>query len=121
MTPIPKNPVASERCWADALAYLTNNRSNAFQANSYRGFTCHHNSALSSTPARPSVEPTSASASHPSDDPGDDLNDPDFYNDDLDDDDFPPHADPTLIILNNLMGAVSLLARNSHRANKSSS
>ena len=55
----------------------------------------------------------------PSDDPGDDLNNPDFYNDDLDDDDFPPHADPTLIILNNLAGAVSLLACNSRRANKS--
>ena len=65
MTPIPKNPVASERRQADALAHLTNNRSNAFQADSYRGFTSRHNSAPSSTPARPSVEPTSASASHP--------------------------------------------------------
>ena len=51
----------------------------------------------------------------PSDDPGDDLNDPDFY----DDDNLPPHADPTLIVLNNLAGAVSLLACNSRRANES--
>ena len=49
----------------------------------------------------------------PSDDPGDDPNDPDFYDDDFDDDNLPPHADPTLVVLNNLAGAVSLLARNS--------
>ena len=130
---------------ADALTHLTNNRSNAFQADSYRRFTSCHNSAPSSTPARPSVQPTSASAScppcnnenpfagrepvapaggppgdkGPGDDPGDDPNDPDFYDDDFDDDDLPPHADPTLIILNNLAGVVSLLAHNSRRANES--
>ena len=49
----------------------------------------------------------------PSDDPGDDLNDPDFYDDDFNDNDLPPHTDPTLVVLNNLAGAVSLLARNS--------
>ena len=147
MTPIPKNPVASERRRADALTHLTNNRSNVFQADGYQGFTSRRNSALSSTPARPSVQPTSVSASRPprnyenpfvgcepvapaggppgdegpGDDPGDDLNDPNFYDDDFDDDDLPPHADPTLIVLNNLAGAVSLLARNSRRANESSS
>ena len=147
MTPIPENPVASERCRADALTHLTNNRSNAFQADGYQGFTSRHNSAPSLTPARPSVQPTSASASRPprdyenpfagrelvapagglpgdegpGDDPGDDPNDPDFYNDNFNDDDLPPHADPTLIVLNNLTGAVSLLACNSRRANESSS
>ena len=57
----------------------------------------------------------------PGDDPGDNPNDPDFYDDDFDDDDLPPHTDPTLIVLNNLVGAVSLLARNSRRANELSS
>ena len=65
MTPVPENPVASERRRADALVHLTNNRSNAFQADGYRGFTSRRNSAPSSTPARPSVQPTSASASRP--------------------------------------------------------
>ena len=65
MTPVPKNPVASERCWADALTHLTNNRSNAFQADCYQGFTSRRNSAPSSTPARSSVQPTSVSASRP--------------------------------------------------------
>ena len=65
MTPVPENPVASERRQADALAHLTNNRSNAFQADGYRGFTSRCNSALSSTPACPSVQPTLASASPP--------------------------------------------------------
>ena len=55
MTPVPENPVASERRRADALAHLTNNRSNTFQADGYQGFTSHRNSAPSSTPARPSV------------------------------------------------------------------
>ena len=97
-------------------------------------------------PSPSSVQPTSASASHPlcdnenpfvgrepvapagglpgdkgpGDDPGDDPNDPDFYDDDFDDDDLPPHADPTLIVLNNLAGVVSLLAHNSCQANESS-
>ena len=166
MTPIPENPVASERHRADALAHLTNNRSNAFQADGYRGFTSHRNSAPSSTPTHPSIEPTSVSAScppqgtsdansklsaaerlhcllhdnenpfaghepvapagglpgdeGPSDDPGDDPNDPNFYDGNLDDDNLPPDVDPTLIVLNNLVGVVSLLARNSHQANESS-
>ena len=47
MTPIPENPVASERRRADALVHLTNNRSNAFQADGYRGFTSRRNSAPS--------------------------------------------------------------------------
>ena len=55
----------------------------------------------------------------PGDDPGDDPNDPDFYDDDLDD--LPPDVDPTLVVLNNLAGAVGLLARSSRRANESSS
>ena len=106
MTPVPENPVASERRWADAFMHLTNNRSNAFQADGYQGFTSCRNSAPSSTPARPSVQSTSVSAS-------DDPNDPDFYDDNFDDNDLPPHTDPTLIVLNNLAGVVSLLARNS--------
>ena len=57
----------------------------------------------------------------PGDDPGDDPNDPNFYDDNFDDNDLPPHADPTLIVLNNLAGVVSLLAHNSCQANKSSS
>ena len=69
-------------------------------------------------PENPGCEPVTPAGGlpgdeGPGDDSGDDLNNPDLYDDDFDDNNLPPHTDPTLIVLNNLAGVVSLLARNS--------